>query len=134
MVEIKLIVGELIEVISVRTDEMREDRARNKRILIIQILYELWHIVNRVETQTMHTSIKFDMYRISCDTLFPCCMTKCIEKSEGIYLWLKFIVEHGLEGCHLRIHNHDVCCDASSSQLYALIGNGNSEIVNAMIL
>ena len=82
----------------------------------------------------MHSGIEFDMYRPSCDTLLTRCPYESIEKTEGIDLWLKVIVEHGLEGGHLRIHNHDIGCDASLTERNALIGNSYSEIVNTMIL
>ena len=82
----------------------------------------------------MHTSIELDMYRIACYTLFPCCMAKSLEKAEGIHLRFKFIVEHGLECRHLRIHDHDICCDACPSEFHSLVGNGNGKVIDTMIL
>ena len=82
----------------------------------------------------MHACIEFDMYRPSSDTLLARCPYESIEKTEGIDLWFKVIVEHRLEGSHLRIHNHDIGGDASLTKRYSLIGNSHSEIVNTMIL
>ena len=82
----------------------------------------------------MHSGIEFDMYRPSCYSLLTRCPYESIEKTERINLWLKVIVEHGLEGGHLRIHNHDIGRDASLTKRHSLISNSHSEIVNTMIL
>ena len=133
-VEVELLLGEIIETIVVATHEMREHRTRDESILMFEIINEARHIVDRVETQTVHTGIEFDVYRHTCDALLACSMTQGIKQTEGIDLRLEVVVEHSLEGCHLRIHNHDVGSDASLTQCHALIGNRHSKIVNTMVL
>ena len=61
-------------------------------------------------------------------------MAQGIKQTEGIDLRFQIVVEHSLEGRHLRIHYHDVGCDASLAQCHTFIGNGNSKIVNTVVL
>ena len=82
----------------------------------------------------MHTRIEFNMYRPSRNTLLFSSMNKGIHQSERVNLRLQVIVEHRLEGRHLRIHNHNVLRDAVTSQGDALVSHSHSQIVNTMLL
>ena len=113
---------------------MREHRARNDGILAFQTTDNLFHVLLRVKTQTMHTRVKFDMNRPTGDTLLLCCMDERIHQSEGIYLRLQFVVEHGLEGRHLGVHDHDVLRDAVTTQLHTLVSHSHSQVVHAVVL
>ena len=82
----------------------------------------------------MHARVQLDMHRPSCDTLLLGRMNQRIHQSEGIDLWFQVVVKHRLEGRHLRIHNHDVLCDAITTERHARVGNGHSEVVDTMVL
>ena len=82
----------------------------------------------------MHTCVEFNVYWPTCNTLFTSGFNQCIEQSEAVNLGLKIVVEHGLKGCHLWVHNHDVGSYSSLTQSNALISHSYSQIIYTMIL
>ena len=74
------------------------------------------------------------MYGPTCDTFLTSRLNEGIHQSEAIHLRLQVVVEHGLEGCHLRIHNHDIGCDSCLAEGDTLIGHSHSEIIHTLIL
>ena len=113
---------------------MAEDRTWNDGILMLQTMNQRIHILLWVEAQTMHARIQFDVYWPTRNTLFLGSLDKCIHQSEGIYLRFQVIIEHGLEGSHLRIHNHDVLRNAIATQSDTLVSHSHSQIVHTMVL
>ena len=64
---------------------------------------------------------------------FLSCLDERIEQTERVNLRLQVVIEHGLEGGHLRIHDHDVAGDTVLAQRNTLIGYSHSQIVYTMI-
>ncbi len=132
--QLELMGGESIEAVIVAAYEVREHTARDDGILMFQLANQFLHVVLRVEAQAMHTSIELDMNRESGHALLLGRLDKRIEQAEGINLWLQVVIEHGLEGGHLRVHDHDVAGDAVLAKGHALIGNCHGEIIHTMVL
>lgn len=103
-------------------------------ILVLQLADELLHIVLRVEAHAVHTGIQLDMDRETGYSLFLSCLDERIKQTERVNLRLQVVIEHGLEGGHLRIHDHDVAGNAVLAQRNALIGYSHSQIVYTMVL
>ena len=101
---------------------------------MFQLTDEFLHIVLGVEAQSAHTCVEFDVYGESRDSFLLCRLDEGIEQAEGVHLRLQIVVEHGLEGCHLRVHNHDIAGDSVLAKGNALVGNGNGEIIHTMVL
>ena len=99
-----------------------------------QTVDELVDVMLRVEAQAMHARVEFDMYRPPRDTLLTGSTDEGVQQSERVYLGFEIIVEHGLEGSHLRVHDHDIGRDACLAEGDALICHGHGEIVDAMVL
>ena len=125
---------ERIEVIAVGTNEMAEHRTGNNGVLMLQTVDNLIHIVDGIKAQAVHACIELYMYGPACDTLLTGCLDESIHQTERVDLRLEIVVEHGLEGGHLWIHDHDVGGDAGFAEGDALIGNCHSEIVDTVIL
>ena len=125
---------EVVEVITVGANEMAEDGSGNDSRLMLQSLDNLINVALWVEAQTMHTSVELDVHWPARDTLLLRSMYQRIHQSEGVHLWFQVVVEHGIEGRHLGVHNHDVLCDAVTTQGDTLVGNCHSQIVNTMVL
>ena len=106
--ESKLMSRELVETIAVGAYKMGEHRTRYDGVLMLQTVYQLLHVVLGVEAQPVHAGVELYVYGESCHALTLCCLDKSIEQTERVDLRLKVIVEHCLEGRHLRVHNHDV--------------------------
>ena len=53
---------------------------------------------------------------------------------EAVDLRLQVVVEHRLEGRHLRVHDEDVGGDARLAQLRAFVGHGHGQIIHAVLL
>ena len=132
--EFKLMGREIIETIVIASHEVREDRTRDDGILMLQLTDKLLHIVFRIEAHAMHTGIELDVNRESGDTLLLCSLDERIEQSERIHLRLQVVIEHGLEGSHFRVHDHDVAGDTVLAKGDPLIGNSHSQIIYTMIL
>ena len=132
--EFKLMGREVIEAIVIASHEVRENGTRDDGILMLQLTDKLLHIVFWIEAHAMHTSIELDVNRESGDTLLLGSLDECIEQSERINLRLQVVIEHGLEGCHFRVHNHDVAGDTVLAKGDTLIGNSHSQIIYTMIL
>ena len=89
----KLTCRELVEVVGIRANEVREDRTRDDSVLMFQSVNQLIHILLWVKAQSVHTRIELNMNREARDTLLLCCLYECIHESETIHLWLKVVVE-----------------------------------------
>ena len=128
--------GEIVEVVAVASHEMREHGARYHGLLIVQLMGESCHfiIVGGIEAQAMHARVELDMDGPACDALFACGFDERIEQTETIHFRLQAVVEHGLEGRHLGIHNHDVGGDARLAKRHTLVGHSHSQVVHAMVL
>ena len=130
----KLLGRERIEGIIITTYKMREHTSWYDGILMFQSCYQFFHIIFQIKAQTVHTSIQFDMYRETSNTFFFCSLDQRIQNTERINLWFQIIVEHGLEGCHLRIHNHDIARNTILAKRNTLIGYCYGKIIHTMIL
>ncbi len=130
----ELHLGEVIKVLAVASHEMREHAAGDDGILMLQSVDDFIQVFFRVKAQTVHTCIQFDVYRIARDTFLLCSMYQCIHQTEIIHFRFQVILKHGLEGSHLRIHNHDITGDAVLTQGHTLVSHSHSQIVHAMIL
>ena len=113
---------------------MTEHRTRDDGILMPQTINHLIDITHGIEAQTMHAGVELDMYGPAGDTLLTGCLDKCVHQTERIDLRLEIVVEHGLEGGHLGIHDHDVGGDAGLTERHTLVGHSHGEIVYTMIL
>ena len=82
----------------------------------------------------MHACIELDMDGEVGDTLLLCCMNQLFEQVETEHLWFEPIVEEHLERGRFRIHNHDVGCNASLTQIRSFISHSHSEIIHAVVL
>ena len=132
--ECELLSREGIEIIAVGTHEMTEHRTRNHCILMFQTVDQLVHVIHGVKAQTVHARVKFDVDRPAGDTLLTGGLDQRIQQTEGIDLRLQVVVEHGLEGGHLRVHDHDVGRDASLTQGDTLVGHSHRQIIDTMVL
>ena len=113
---------------------MTEDRTRDDGILMFQTVDQLKDIIHRIEPQTMHASIELDMYRPARDAFFSGRLDQRIEQAERVDLRLQIVVEHGLKGGHLRVHDHDIARNACLTERDALIGHSHSEVIDPLIL
>ena len=132
--EFELLGRERIEVIAVGAHKVAEHRTRDDSVLMFQTVDEFEHIVDGIETETVHTRVEFDMDGPTCDTLLTGSLDKGIHQTEGIDFGFEVIIKHGLEGCHLRIHDHDIGGNAGLAEGDTLVGHSHSEIVDALIL
>ena len=82
----------------------------------------------------MHARIKFDVDGPTRDTFTLGSSNESIKQTEGIDFGLEVVVEKRLERRHLRIHHHDIRCNARTAQGCALVGYGHSQIVHTVIL
>ena len=101
---------------------------------MLQSCYQFFHIIFRIKAQTVHTCIQLDMYRKTSNTLFFSSLDQRIQNTERINLRFQIIVEHGLEGCHLRIHNHDIARNTILAKRNTFIGYCYGKIIHTMIL
>ena len=126
--------GEVVEVITVGTDEMTEDGTRYDGVLALQTADNLVNILLRVEAEAVHTRIEFDVYGPTRNTLLLSGTDEGIHQTERVDLWLEIVVEHRLEGRHLRVHNHNVLRNAVATQCDALVSNSHCEVVDTVVL
>ena len=131
---LKLHGREVVKVVTVRAYEMAEDRAWNDGILTLQTTDNLVDVFLGVKAETVHTSIELDMYGPTRNTLLLSSMDEGIHQTERIHLGFEVVVEHGLEGRHLRVHNHNILRDAIPAQGSTLVSHGDSEVVDTMVL
>ena len=82
----------------------------------------------------MHARIQFDMDGPSRNTLFLSGMDEGVHQPERVHLRFQVVVEHGLEGRHLGIHDHDVLRDAVAAQRHPLVGHGHGQVVYPVVL
>ena len=132
--EFKLMLGERIEVITVATHEMREYRARNDCVLVLQSAYHLVDVLLWVESQAMHTGIEFDMNGIIGYCFILGSLDEGVHNTETINLRFEVVVEHRLEGSHLGVHNHDIARDTVLAQSDALVSHCHCQIIHTMVL
>ena len=78
----KLAGREVVEVIAVGAHEMAEHRTRDDSLLMMQAVDQFVDVVLRVEAQSVHAGIEFDMYRPAGDTLLAGCPDQCIQQTE----------------------------------------------------
>ena len=132
--ECKLTCGEVVEVVAVCSYEVGEYRAGNDGVLVVQSLNELVNVSNGVKAKPVHACVELYVYGIARDAFLLGSLDKCVEYSEVVNLWLQIVVKHCLEGCHLRVHHHDVARNAVASEGCTLIGYCHGEIVYTMVL
>ena len=82
----------------------------------------------------MHARIKFNVDGKARDALFFNRFHQRIQQTERINLGLEVVIEHGFEGRHLGIHDHNAARDAVFPQGYAFVCHCNSQIIHAMVL
>ena len=132
--EFELTGREGIEVVAVGTYEMAEHRTGDDGVLMLQTVDYLVDIVDGVEAKTVHARVEFDVNRPACDTLLTGCLDEGIHQTEGVDFGFQIIVEHGLKGRHLGVHNHDIGGDASLAKGDTLVGHGHGKIVHTVVL
>ena len=132
--EFELTGRERVEVVAVGTHEMREYGTRDDSVLALQTANKLVDVALWVEAQTVHTGIKFDVHRPASNALLSGSLDKGIHQAEGVNLWLQVVVEHGLEGRHLWVHNHDILRNTATAQRNSLVGHGHGQIIYTMVL
>lgn len=113
---------------------MTENGAWNEGCLTKETVNESRHVGLRIETETVHTGVEFDVDWEVCDALFFGCMDELFEDIETEYLWFEAVVKEHLEGCGLWVHYHDVGGDASLAEIGTFICHSYSKIVNAIVL
>ena len=96
--------------------------------------YEFIHIVLGIETEPAHAGIQLDMNGQSRNAFLLGSLDKGVEQSERIHLRFEVIVEHRLEGGHLRVHDHDVARDTILAQRNALVRHSHGQIVHTVVL
>ena len=101
---------------------------------MLQTVDKFRHILQRVETEAVHTCVELDVYGEVAYTVLLSLAHKSVEQSERVHLWFKVVVEHSLERRHLRVHNHYVRCDAVLAQCHTLICHCHSQIVYTVVL
>ena len=132
--ELELMGREGIEAVIIASHEVREHAARDDGVLMFQSAYQLLHIVLGIEAQAVHAGIQLDMHRETSDSLLLGSLDKGVEQTERVNLGLKIIIEHGLEGGHLWIHDHDIAGDTVLAKRHTFIGNSHGKIVHTVIL
>ena len=132
--ELELMGRERIEAVVIASHEVREHTARDDGVLMFQSAYQLLHIVLGIEAQAVHAGIQLDMHRETSDSLLLGSLDKGVEQTERVNLGLKIIIEHGLEGGHLWIHDHDIAGDTVLAKRHTFIGNSHGKIVHTVIL
>ena len=145
-IELSELLGrEGIEIVAVGAHEMREYRARDDGVLMLQTVDQegdfgvlgvlrIIRAIGDIKSQTMHASIKLDMHGPAGDTFLARCLDEGVEQTETVDLGLEVVVEHGLKGGHLGIHDHDIGGDAGLAEGDTLVGHRHSEIVDMVIL
>ena len=101
---------------------------------MFQSVNKFVHVFLGVEAEAVHTSVELDMYGIARDAFFLRSLDQSIEQAEGVYFRLQIIVEHRLEGTHLRVHDHDVAGDTIATEHGTLVSDGHGKVVDTMIL
>ena len=130
----ELLGREVVEAVAVGAHEMAEHRTRDDGVLMLQTVDKFVYILHRVEAQTVHARIELDMYGPARDTFLTSGLDECVHQTEGIDLGLQVVVEHGLEGRHLRVHDHDIGGDACLTERNTLVGHGHGEIIDTLVL
>ena len=126
--EFPLVLREGIEVLAIGTYEMREHGAWDEGLLGMEALNELRKVLGRLEAETVHTRVELQVDGEVGDTLALSGMDEGFEESEAVDLRLKVVLKERLERRHLRIHHHDIGCDACTPQLDTFVGNGHSNL------
>ena len=132
--ELELTCREIVEVVAVASHEMREHRAWYYGVLPFQPVYNPVNVPQGVEAKAVHTRVELYVYGISCYSLLFGSLYQGVHKPEAIHLWLQFVVEHCLEGCHFGIHYHYVARDAVFPQCHSLVSHCHGKIVHAVVL
>ena len=122
-----------IELCRITTHKMREYRTGNHCILSFQPFNQSRHIFGS-KAQAMHTRIQFYMNREVSDSLLLRLFNQCIQQVEAIHFWFQFIVEHGLERGHLRVHNDDACRNTRFAEFGTFISHSHSQKIDMMFL
>ena len=83
-----------------------------------------------------HTSARHDIpgnirFR---DSLLLRLFNQCIQQVEAIHFWFQFIVEHGLERGHLRVHNDNACRNTRFAEFGTFISHSHSQKIDMMFL
>ena len=130
----KLCSRERIEVVTVRTNEVREHRTWYQCILMVQLFYEKVEVGARIEPQTVHSRVEFYMHRVPRNAFFLRCFNQCVQQTEAINLWFELVIEKRFERTHLWVHYHNVARNAVSAQRSTFVSHRNSKIIDAMVL
>ena len=130
----ELLAREVVEAVAVAAHEMGKDAARQQGRLAREAGDKLRHILQRVEAQTVHARVELDVDGEIGDAVALRRIDEGVEQTEGIDLGLELIPEERVETRHLGIHHHDARSDARTAQRGTLVGDGNGQIGNALIL
>ena len=124
---------EVVEDRRIAPRKMREDRTRHDTALLAQTLADSGHIAG-LEAQAVHSRVHFNMDGVRSDSAPLGFADDGVEEAETIDFRLQIILEEDIEAAEFRIHNHNRNGDASFAQFLTLVGDGDGEIVAAMLL
>ena len=130
----KLVAREVVEVIAVAAHEVREDRAGDDGTLVLQPLYEPFHIMLGVEAHAPHARVELDVDGEAHHALALRLADKCLEQAETVHLGLQSILEESAEAAHFGVHDHDVRRDARLPEGHALVRYGHCQIIDPVVL
>ena len=111
---------------------MAEHGARYDGVLMLQTADELVGVALGVEAQPVHAGVELDVDGPPGDALLLGSLDEGVHQSKRVDLGFQVVVEHGLEGSHLGVHDHDVLRDSMAAQDDTLVGHGHGEIVHAV--
>ena len=119
---------ELVERVAVAAYKVGKYAAWNKCCLMLQLLYEPWHLGLGVEAEPVHSGIELDVNGHACYACTLGCVDKCVKYAERIDFGLQIVLEECIETGHLGVHYHNGLGNAVAAQQCAFVGNGNCQI------
>ena len=91
---------------------MGEDATGYEGGLVGEAVYELGHVGEWVEAEAVHAGVELDVYGHVGDACVSGGLNEGLEYAEGVYLGFEVVLEEGLEGAHLGVHDDDGLGDA----------------------
>ena len=128
-----LLIDKILLIRTVGRSEMREHAAHSDCMLRLQEvdeLVDLWVL----KAQTMHSAVDLDVDWIMGNAKAVGFGNESTKQTETVDFRLKLILDDGAESRKLGIHNDDRHTYALTSQVCTLVGNGNSEIIDILVL
>ena len=88
---LKLLAGEIVKLVGIRTDKVAEDATRDDSRLGLEAGNQLVHVLQRIESKPTHARIELDVDGIARDALAAGGLDKSVEETEGIDLGLQVV-------------------------------------------